>query len=155
MLLISFLYLTSLIIWIGGIVFFSFITAPALFKSLPPELAGKAVGAIFPKYYPLGTVSGFVALFCTIFSAVKTGHWAVFKMILLLTMITLTVYGSLVLHPRARAIKEEMQSDTGSTDITLLKKEFDHAHQVSVIYNGIVLFLGLVLVIVTARNLIL
>ena len=73
-------------------------------------------------------------------------------MLLLILMITINIYASLVLHPRARAIKEEIQLETGKTDVAHLKAEFDHAHKVTVIWNVVVLALGLILVIVTARG---
>jgi uncharacterized membrane protein len=146
-------YLLSLVIWIGGIIFFSFLGAPAIFKTLPPEQAGKAVGAIFPKYYPMGYISGAVAFFCTIFSAARTGHWPLVKILLLLSMITLTVYSSLVTHPKARALREEIQTATGNTDVTILRQEFERVHRISVIHNGIVLCLGVLLIIATAMRL--
>lgn len=155
MLFVTSLYLLTLVIWIGSIIFFSAIGAPSLFKVLPPDTAGKAVGAIFPKYYPLGYISGIVAFICLIISAAKTGSWPIVKMLLLVVMITLNIYSGLVLHPRARAIKEEMQTETGKTDIAHLKSEFDHAHRTTVVYNGIVLVLGIILIIITARGLIL
>lgn len=147
------IYLLSIIIWIGGIIFFSFIGAPSIFKSLPPEYAGKAVGAIFPKYYPMGYISGFIAFACMIFSAAKTGHWPIFKILLVLIMLTFTIYSSLVIHPRVRALKEEMQTLAGTTDMTTIREEFERTHKASVINNGIVLFLGILLVIATAVRL--
>jgi uncharacterized membrane protein len=147
------LYLLALIVWIGGLIFFSFVGAPSIFKTLPPEFAGKVVGAIFPRYYPLGYLSGLVAFACLIFSAARTGHWPYVKILIVLVMITLTVYTSLVTHPKVRSLKEEIQGATGNTDITLLKEEFGRAHRVSVINNGIVLGLGVLLVIVTAKRL--
>jgi len=39
-----FLHLFSLVVWQGSIIFFSFFTAPAIFKSLPREEAGDVVG---------------------------------------------------------------------------------------------------------------
>lgn len=155
MIVISTVYLLSLVIWIGGIVFFSFVGAPSLFKVLPPEYAGRAVGAIFPKYYPIGYISGFVALACLSISALRTGHWPFVKMLLLIGMLTLTIYSALVTHPRVRALKEEIQIATGKTDVTQLQAEFDRSHRASVINNGIVLVLGLILIISTARRLVL
>ena len=153
MIVVTSLYLLSLVVWIGGIVFFSFVGAPSLFKALPPEYAGKAVGAIFPKYYPMGYISGLVAFICLIFSAAKTGSWPVVKILLLLVMITFTVYSSLVIHPKARALKEEMQAVTGNTDLAQLKTEFDRVHRTSVINNGVVLVLGILLIVATAARL--
>ncbi len=153
MTLVNAIFLLSLITWIGGIVFFSFIGAPSIFKSLPPEFAGKAVAAIFPKYYPLGYVSGIVAFVCLLISGVKTGSWSVLKLSLIALMVFLTVTNSLITHPKARALKEEMQVTTSQTELVHIKEVFDRIHRWSVINNGIVLLLGLILIFLTARKL--
>ena len=153
--LINSLYLLSLVIWVGGIIFFSFITAPSIFKILPPEYASKTISALFNKYYPLGIVSGLVAFVSLIFSAIKTGHWPVLKIILVLIMLGLTLYSSINIHPKARALKEEIQSATGKTEVGFLQEEFDRVHHISVINNAVVLLLGLILIVITARSFIL
>jgi uncharacterized membrane protein len=147
------IFLVSLVVWIGGIVFFSFIGAPSIFKSLPPEFAGKAVSAIFPKYYPLGYMSGLVALVCLLVSGIRTGSWSGLKLLLIAVMVFLTVTNSLVTHPKARSLKEEMKITTSQTELAHIKEVFDRIHRWSVINNGIVLILGLILIFLTARNL--
>ncbi len=57
-----YLYLLSLVLWIGGIVFFSFFASPSIFKILPREQAGQVVSDIFPKYHLLGYVACAVAM---------------------------------------------------------------------------------------------
>ena len=52
--LLHFIYILSLVFWVGSIVFFSFLTAPVIFKLLDREKAGEVVGVIFPRYYFLG-----------------------------------------------------------------------------------------------------
>ena len=151
-------YLLFLIVWIGGIVFFSFIGAPSIFKSLPSEYAGLAVGAIFSKYYTMGYVCGGSTLVLLIFSGFRMGTWAPLKIFLVLVMLTLTVYAGINLHPRARALKEEIHLATSSesqdpSELPTLKAEFDRVHHLAVIYNGGVLFLGVLLIVLTARNL--
>jgi uncharacterized membrane protein len=155
MILINALYVVALVVWIGGIVFFSFIGAPSIFHNLPPEFAGKAVAAIFPKYYPLGYVSGLVAFACLAVSGFKTGSWSWAKMTLIAFMTFLTVTNSLITHPKARALKEEMQSTQSQTELVHLKEVFDRIHLWSVVNNGIVLVLGLIVIVLTARNLVL
>lgn len=153
MTLVNAIFLLSLAVWIGGIAFFSFIGAPSLFKSLPPEFAGKAVAAIFPKYYPMGYISGIVAFVCLLVSGVKTGSWSVLKLSLIAFMVFLTVTNSLVTHPKARALKEEIQTAQSQTELVHLKEVFDRIHRWSVINNGIVLLLGLIVIVLTARRL--
>src|SRR5579885_925433 len=147
------LYLLSLVVWIGSMIFFSFIGAPSIFKILPPEYASKAVGEIFPKYFPLGYISGIVAFVCTIISGLKTGSWSVFKMLILIAMTALTISNSLVTYPKAHSLKEEMQISESRTDIQQLKEEFQRVHRWSMINNVAVLLLGFVLLFLTARNL--
>lgn len=155
MTILSAVFLLSLVAWIGGIIFFSFIGAPSIFHSLPPEFAGKAVSAIFPKYYPLGWISGLVAFACLLVSGFKTGSWSWAKLLLIAVMVFLTVTNSLITHPKARALKEEMQITQSQTELVHIKEVFDRIHRWSVINNGIVLLLGLIVIVLTARRLIL
>ena len=62
--LLRYLLVLTLTLWIGGIVFFSFIASPSIFKILPRAQAGQVVGDIFPKYHLLGYISCLVALGC-------------------------------------------------------------------------------------------
>lgn len=151
--LINFVYLLSLIVWVGSIIFFSFFTAPSLFKALPVEFAGKAVSAIFPKYYAAGYTSGFVALITLFILGFKNGIWSPFKMLMIILMLGLTLFAALNIHPRARALKEEMQATTDTVEQEHLKQEFDRVHKISVVFNGIVLLLGILLVLLTSKNL--
>ena len=47
--LFNFIYLLSVVCWLGSIIFFSFIGAPGIFKTLEREKAGEVAGVIFPK----------------------------------------------------------------------------------------------------------
>ncbi|NHN58753.1 MULTISPECIES: DUF4149 domain-containing protein [Halorussus] len=48
-------------VWLGSIVFFSFVGAPTTFDVLGGE-AVRVVNAIFPKYYAFGEILGWLAL---------------------------------------------------------------------------------------------
>jgi len=48
--------------WLGSIVFFSFVAAPALFAELGTDRAGEAVNVVFPRYYLFGVAMAAVAL---------------------------------------------------------------------------------------------
>ncbi|CQH53456.1 DUF4149 family protein [Halobacterium hubeiense] len=48
--------------WLGSIVFFSFVAAPALFDELGEERAGDAVNVVFPRYYSFGIWMGAIVL---------------------------------------------------------------------------------------------
>lgn len=49
-------------VWLGSIVFFSFVAAPRIFDVLGSDRAGPVVNAIFPTYYLFGLALGLVAL---------------------------------------------------------------------------------------------
>ena len=48
--------------WLGSIVFFSFVAAPALFSELGSDRAGEAVNVVFPRYYLFGVAMAAVVL---------------------------------------------------------------------------------------------
>lgn len=48
--------------WLGSIVFFSFVAAPALFSELGSDRAGDAVNVVFPRYYDFGLAMAVLAL---------------------------------------------------------------------------------------------
>src|SRR5215472_10412662 len=62
MMITLFIYLLSLVCWLGGMVFFSIFTAPVIFRLLTRADAGRVVSGIFPRYYLLGYIAGGIAL---------------------------------------------------------------------------------------------
>jgi len=143
MIIATFFYLLSLGCWIGGIVFFSFFTAPIIFSRLSVAEAGKVVSAIFPLYYILGYATGAVALALTVYFA-KIGAnrplWIVTAMLLAVSLGT-SVYAGVVVRPKTAAIRsvvEELNPDP------LRKAEFDALHRLSVRLNGAVLLVNLI-----------
>jgi hypothetical protein len=137
-----FVYLIAIACWLGGIVFFSFFTAPVIFTQLPIAEAGKVVHTIFPRYYALGYVAGTIALALAIyFTAVRDSRlWWGLSVAALVLALGLTFYAGAVVRPRVDAIRgvsEEQNPDPAR------KAEFDHLHHLSVYLNGAVLLLNL------------
>jgi hypothetical protein len=62
--LVKWLYLLTLAAWIGSIIFFSFIIAPTVFKTLKPEDAALLIRRIFNHYYLLGILCSATAIVC-------------------------------------------------------------------------------------------
>src|SRR4051812_24036735 len=56
------IYVLALAAMVGGIVFFSFIVAPVIFRVLGAESGGRFVRALFPRYYLWNAILGAVAL---------------------------------------------------------------------------------------------
>jgi hypothetical protein len=135
------LHLIALSLWVGSIVFFSFIVAPGIFGALPSQEAGRVIGTIFPRYYGLGIGCGLV----TVLSALAlqwqgNGDWRI-GLALTTGMLALTLYAGLVIQPRAAAMRPLLHDP--ATEATT-KPEFDRLHKLAVALNVIVLLDGLV-----------
>jgi uncharacterized membrane protein len=147
--------LLALIVWIGGIIFFAFVLAPTLFSVLPTtKLAGDVVNATLGKLHWMGLVSGVVFLVCSLLynwqKYVQLRPFALSHVFVLL-MLALTAISQFRITPKMRALRAEIQSvDTlPGSDARL---EFDRLHAWSTRLEGGVLFLGLGVVVLTARR---
>ena len=141
--LVRFLYLLALALWVGEIVCFSFVVAPAVFGVLGPARAGDVVGAIFPRYYALGTAAGAVALACALVLARRapaTGPWAGAVLALALGLAA-TLWAGRVVHPRAQRLRDALQA---RGEAPAGDQAFRRAHRTAVALNGVTLLAGLV-----------
>src|SRR3990172_9036978 len=101
------LFWLALIVWIGEVVFFSFVVAPGIFQALPQESAGQVVGTLFPRYYGLGAVAGTVGLVtaAVLWCATRGSRaWGAVTVMLVL-MLAATLYAGHVVQPRAQALR--------------------------------------------------
>jgi uncharacterized membrane protein len=149
---VKWFYLAALIVWVGEVVFFSFVVAPAMFRTFPTVDAGRAVGAVFPTYYRLGYVCGAVLLLTSLFllsGAAARGWWAV-NAALAAVMLAATLYAGVVVQPRATELRPQIH-DPGAPPTA--KEEFDRLHRVAVQLNAVVLLGGLAVSIITAAAL--
>jgi heme A synthase len=149
-LILRFVHLSSLTVWFGGVLFLSFFIAPVMFKTFPVDRAGEIMNAIFPLYYLMGILAGFLALI-SLFLLSKKKPW--FRLSLIAVMLVATLYGGLVAGKKAGLLRLEMKETKDQLRLTLLKNDFHSQHRLSMISNGMVLFLIPVVVLLTARNL--
>ncbi len=148
--LVKSVYLLALIVWLGEVVFFSFVAAPAMFRTFPTPEAGRAVGAIFPIYYRLGYACGAVLLgACLLLWGGATARpWWSINAGLAAIMLAATLYAGVVIHPRASALRPQIHDATAPPSV---KEEFDRLHRLAVRLNGAVLVCGLAVSVITAR----
>ena len=137
--LINFIYLLSLVCWVGSIIFFSFFVAPVVFKTLEREKAGELVGIIFPRYYMIGYVCGVLVLVALLLTGPETAglKWCAWGIMMLGT-----VCAGLAVNPKARILKEKLK-DAPETEKPDLEARFKTLHSLSVKLNATVLFAGL------------
>ena len=149
---VKWFYLIALSVWIGEIVFFSFVVAPSVFRAFPPSDAGRAVAAIFPTYYQIGYVCGVVLLLASVgflISGAARTVWGVAAS-LSAAMLVATLYAGLAVQPRASALRLQMHAEA---TLPPVKDAFDRLHRTAVWLNGGVLIGGIVLSILTAARL--
>jgi len=150
--LVKWLYLAALIVWVGEIVFFSFVVAPSIFRTFAAPDAGRAVGAIFPAYYRIGYACGAVLVVTAMLlfagASTRTG-WAV-NGLLAVVMLSATLYAGLVIQPRASALRPQIHEASAPPEF---KEEFDRLHRRAVQLNGGVLVCGVIVSIITAAAL--
>jgi len=149
--LLRFLMLLALIVWIGGIIFFAFVLAPTLFGVLPTtKLAGDVVNATLTKLHWMGLISGVVFLVCSLLynwqKHVQLKPFMVSHVFVVL-MLAFTMLSQFGITPRMR----ELRSSPVIMD-SVSRAEFDSLHASSTRLEGGVLFLGLGIVILTARR---
>jgi uncharacterized protein (DUF983 family) len=142
----------ALVVWLGAIVFFSFVVLPSVFGAFPPELAGQVAGAIFPRYYALGSVAGAIAVVAALVlrsDTSATRAWSTIT-VMLTIMLAATLYAGRIIQPRAQALRPHLHEASVDPDV---RAEFDRLHHRAVQLNAGVLVLGIATVCVAAATL--
>src|SRR6266853_6567499 len=113
MVFLRFLMLLALVIWLGGLIFFAFVVAPAAFSPglLPTRhLAGEIVGRSLSVLHWMGIVSGIVFLITSaIYNRVTVGSARPLatRHLLIALMLLLTVISQFAISPKMHALRAE------------------------------------------------
>ena len=153
---VRYLNLLSLVVWVGGLVFFAFVLAPTVFEVLPShELAGNVVNRSLAILHWMGLCCGMLfAITAMIDGRVMEGaaHPFAARNLLIYLMIVLTLIGLFGLQSRMTALRSGMgiidQLPTGDSR----RIEFNRLHVWSTRLEGTVLVLGLALLYLTSRR---
>ena len=146
-------YLLILAIWLGSIIFFSFVVAPTIFKVLEPQDAARLQRALFPKYYLVGIVCAAVGIVCI---AYLLGEGVIRTPAAILSLLLLAGCGAANLWMRQGVVPQMVQirekvaaaRQAGQELAPDLEADWKAMHRLSVQVNGAVLLCGLVLVFV-------
>jgi len=154
---LRFLMLLSLIVWIGGIIFLSFVEAPTAFSVAPTRhMAGTLVGHSLSILHWMGLFSGVVYLGSSmLLSSLTTDSAQPFAVrhVLVLAMLLLTVVSQFGISPKMATLRASFGDiDSVPTD-NPERVRFDALHRWSVRLEVAVLALGLATVFCTARSL--
>ena len=144
--LIDFIYLLSLVCWIGSIIFFSFFVAPIVFETLESKKTGELVGVIFPYYYMVGYVCGtliFLVLLSIEAAGLKWCAWGI--------MMVGTASAGLAVNPKAKTLKKRLKASP-EAEKPALEARFKVLHSLSVKLKGMVLLVGIWLLWLSATK---
>ena len=146
-----FMMMFSLGVWVGGIIFFSFVVAPALFTLLPkPEMAAGVVSVTLADLHRIGIACG--ALFLAATFVIKLQNAKTLRVLVGL-MLVLTAVSLFGIMPQM----ERIRSSVGGSIEALPRQDagraaFDRLHQLSVAFEGIVLLTGIAGVALVSRE---
>jgi len=159
MTVIRFLMLLSLVVWVGGIIFFAFVLAPTVFHSgiLPSRhLAGAVVSRSLGILHAIGLSCGLVFLVTSMIdSQVITGSVAPFagRNLLVYVMIVLTLVSMFAISSRMLNLRNDMVFIDNVPHDDPRRVEFNRLHEWSTRLEGGVLLLGLAVIFLTSRRL--
>src|SRR5450631_1313971 len=157
--LMRFLMLLSLVVWVGGIMFFAFVLAPTVFHPgiLPSRLlAGAVVSRSLGILHWIGLASGLVFLVTAMVqSQVTTGVTEAFagRNLLVFAMIALTLISMFGISTRMLALRSDMVFIDDVPHDDARRVEFNRLHVWSTRLESMVLLLGLAVIFLTARRL--
>lgn len=154
---LRYLMLLSLIVWIGGLIFFAFVLAPTAFQVLPStHLAGNLVGRALGKLHWIAIISGVIFLASSMmYSRLLDGTPHVFAMrhVLLCLMLALTLLSQFWIIPHMDTLRAQVGDFASVALDSPARIQFDALHVWSTRVESAVLLLGLVVAYLTAQQL--
>ncbi len=156
---LRFLMLLSLVVWLGGLIFFAFVLAPTAFSPglLPTRhMAGSIVGRSLDRLHYMAIVSGIIFLLASmLYSRMASGNASPLAAphILIVLMLLLTVISQFAISPKMHTIRAEVGVIDDLPPDNPLRMEFDRLHMWSEKFEVAVLLLGLVALYTTAQAL--
>lgn len=116
------LFCLAIAIWLGSIVCLSFVVAPVAHRSFPAHEARRFLRPLFPRYYQLGGICGFVALGVVLLGRAGLTQEELARLTLPVAVAMLTSLGGGWIAPRLRNLD-------GGDD------RFARLHQISAMLN--------------------
>lgn len=153
--LLRYVMLLSLIVWVGGLIFFAFVLAPTAFQVLPtPHLAGNVVGRALGKLHYIAIVCAIVFLLSSlVYSWLAEGEVHVFatRHVLVETMLALTLFSQFWIIPRMDRLRAQAGDFGTLAPSDPIRIRFDALHVWSTRVEGLILLIGLVVIHLAAN----
>ncbi|HUK42961.1 MAG TPA: DUF4149 domain-containing protein [Candidatus Bathyarchaeia archaeon] len=155
---IRYFMLLSLVIWVGGIIFFAFVLAPTVFHPavLPTrQLAGNVVNRSLTILHWMGLICGVVfAIVSMIDARLVNGVAAPFaaRNLLIYAMIILTLVSMFGVGAKMQVLRQQMPLIDAVPHDDARRVEFNRLHHWSTRIEGTILLLGLAALWLVARS---
>jgi len=153
---LRFLMFLSLTVWIGGIIFLSFVEAPTAFHVLPSRhLAGTVVGHSLGILHWMGLFSGGVFLGSSMLLASLTTGTAkplAVRHILIVLMLLLTAVSQFGISPKMATLRAQFGDIDTVPATDPGRMQFDSLHVWSVRLEVAILAMGIATLFCTARH---
>lgn len=165
MALLRFVHFFTFIFWYGTLLYFTFIQAPILFKTLPRQLFGEVQSHLFPAYYWISYVCGIllVVTFHLLHPLKNYASQDCVKITALCLMLLFSLGQGLWIGPKVASLRVERQAaeetlrpGSGQADqakVDALSREFAKAHGISSLFNLVVILSGTVYLVYWFREL--
>ena len=154
---LRFLMVLSLVVWIGGLIFFAFVLAPTAFQVLPnTHLAGNVVGRALGKLHWIAIFSGIVFLISSLlynYLTQGTAHVFAMRHVLICLMLALTLFSQFWIIPRMDTLRASVGNFAAVSLSDPQRVQFDALHVWSTRVESAVLLLGLVAIYLAASAL--
>jgi hypothetical protein len=152
---LRFLMFLSLVVWIGGLIFFP-VVAQTAFSVLPTrQLAGSVVGRSLTILHWMAIASGVIFLISSlVYNRLSTGSMQPLgaRHILICLMLLLTLISQFGIIPRMDTLRASLPGEIDSVPIdNPARMQFDALHVWSTKIEQGVIVLGLVLIYLTAQ----
>jgi uncharacterized membrane protein len=156
---LRYLMFLSLMVWIGGLIFFAFVLAPTVFnipEVLPnTHLAGNVVGRALGKLHWIGIISGLVFLVSSLvhgYISAGAVEALTARNVLICLMLTITLISQFGIVPRMDGLRASLGETSSAAGDNLARIQFDALHVWSTRLESAVLLLGLVVVYLLAAR---
>ena len=149
--------LLSLVVWLGGLIFFAFVVAPTVFAVLPTRhLAGSVVTRSLAALHWMGIISGIVFLAASMIyfrMTVGAAHPVAARNALVYVMLALTCLSQFVISAKMAALRAAMGEIDKVPVSDPARIAFNQLHVWSTRVESAVFLLGLVVLFLVARKL--
>jgi hypothetical protein len=149
--LVRFLQFLTLGTWIGSVLYFGAIVAPAAFSVLTLDQAGSLVGITLGRLHLMGIVAGVIYLLVTALAARSAAALLRPASLLVIIMLVLTFVSQYWVSETMNALRGQMGSVAATPATSELRASFDRLHGISVRLEMAVLIAGLLALAFTSR----